>query len=72
MKNIAGLIVPVLMILVGIYVLFTVLGSSSAQVSLLGAAVLPRGLAIALGLISVGGGGVVLLTALSNRKLTSS
>jgi len=72
MKDKAGLIVPVLMILFGVYVLFTALGSSGEQVTLIGNHALPRGLAIAFGLIGVGGGTVVLFTALSNRKLTSS
>jgi hypothetical protein len=72
MKDKAGLIVPVLMILVGVYALLTALGSSGEQVTLIGNHALPRGLAIAFGLIGAGGGTVVLFTALSNRKLTSS
>jgi hypothetical protein len=72
MKNKAGLIVPLLMILVGAYVLLTALGSSGEQVALIADHALPRGLVIAFGLIGVGGGCVVLLTVLSNRKLTSS
>jgi hypothetical protein len=72
MKDKAGLIVPVLMVLVGIYVLFTALGSSGEEVTLLGAHALPRGLVIAFGLICLGGGGVVLFTALSKRRHASS
>ncbi|HEV8713321.1 MAG TPA: hypothetical protein VGX03_10885 [Candidatus Binatia bacterium] len=72
MKNKAGLIVPVLMILIGAYALLTALGSSGEQVTLIADHALPRGLAIVFGLIGVGGGGIVLLTMLSNRKLTSS
>jgi hypothetical protein len=72
MKNKAGLIVPLLMILIGAYALFTALGSSGEQVTLIADHALPRGLAIAFGLIGLGGGCVVLLTALSNRRLTSS
>jgi hypothetical protein len=71
MKDKAGLIVPVLMILVGIYVLFATLGSSGEEVTLLGTHALPRGLAIAFGLIGLGGGGVVLFTSLSKRRHAS-
>lgn len=72
MKDKAGLIVPVIMILTGAYALLTALGSSGEQVTLIAAHALPRGLAIAFGLTGVGVGCVVLFTALSNRKLTSS
>ena len=72
MKNKAGLIVPVAMILFGAYALFTTLGSSGEQVTLLSDHQIPRGLAMVFGLIGVGGGGIVILTALSNRKHDSS
>jgi hypothetical protein len=72
MKDKAGLIVPVLMILFGVYVLFTVLGSSGEQVTLIADHALPRGLAIVFGLIGVGGGSFVILSALSKRKHASS
>jgi len=72
MKNTAGLIVPVLMMLVGVYVLFVSLGSSGEQVTLIANQALPRGLALALGLIGLGGGVFVFFTALSKRRLTSS
>src|SRR5262249_29304334 len=72
MKNKAGLIVPVVMILLGAYALLTALGSSGEQVNLIADHALPRGLAIVFGLIGVGGGAVVLLSALSKRQLTSS
>jgi len=72
MKDKAGLIVPVLMILFGIYVLFTTLGGSSENVNLLGTHDLPRGLAMAFGLIGLGGGAVVFFTALSKKRHASS
>lgn len=72
MKNKAGLIVPLVMILFGAYALFTALGSGGEQVALIGDHYLPRGLAMVFGLIGVGGGGIVILTALSNRKHASS
>ena len=72
MRNKAGLIVPVVMILVGVYALFTGLSSGGEQVSLIGDTQIPRGLAMVFGLIGVGGGGIILLTALSNRRHTSS
>jgi hypothetical protein len=72
MKDIAGLIVPVLMILFGIYALFTTLGSSGEEVTLMGTHALSRGLALMFGLIGLGGGAVVLFTSLSKRKHASS
>ena len=72
MKDKAGLITPVLMILFGLYVLFTTLGSSGEGVSLLGDHVIPRGLAMMCGLIGLGGGTVVLITSLSKRRHASS
>jgi hypothetical protein len=71
MKDKAGLIVPILMMLAGAYVLFMTLGSSGEQVSLISDHQIPRGLAMMFGLIGIGGGIVVMLTALSNRKLRS-
>jgi len=68
MKNKAGLIVPLVMLLVGAYVLITALGSSGEQVALFGEQALPRGLAMAMGLIGLGGGAVVLITALSKNR----
>jgi hypothetical protein len=72
MKDKAGLIVPVLMVLFGIYVLVTTLGSSGEQVNLLGDHAIPRGLAMMFGLIGLGGGSVVLFTSLSKRRHASS
>jgi hypothetical protein len=68
MKNTAGLIIPVLMILLGAYALITTLGSSGEQVVLLSDHQIPRGLGMIFGLLGLGGGIIVLLTALSNRR----
>ena len=68
MKNKAGLIVPVVMILVGAYVLFITLGSSGEQVALFGDQALPRSLAMAMGLIGLGGGAFVMLNMLMGKK----
>ncbi|HEV8711607.1 MAG TPA: hypothetical protein VGX03_02120 [Candidatus Binatia bacterium] len=68
MKNIAGLIVPVVLILVGAYALFTALGSSGEQVALFGGQVIPRGLALVMGLIGLGGGAVVIINVLASKK----
>lgn len=68
MKNKAGLIVPVVMILFGAYALFTTLGSSGEQVALFGNQALPRGLAMVIGLIGLGGGVVVIINALASKK----
>ncbi|HEV8711330.1 MAG TPA: hypothetical protein VGX03_00675 [Candidatus Binatia bacterium] len=71
MKNKAGLVVPVILILVGIYTLFTTLGSSGEVVVLMSDHQIPRGLGFVLGLLGLGGGTIIMLTALSNRKHTS-
>jgi len=68
MKEKAGLIVPVVMILFGAYALFTTLGSSGEQVALFGDQALPRGLAIIIGLLGLGGGAVVMFNALAGKK----
>jgi len=68
MKNKAGLLVPVLMILFGVYALFTTLGSSGEQVTLISDHALSRGLTMVIGLIGLGGGALVMLTALSGKK----
>lgn len=68
MKNKAGLIVPVVMILFGAYALFTALGSSGEQVALFGDQALPRGLAMVMGLLGLGGGTVVMISALAGKK----
>jgi hypothetical protein len=68
MKNKAGLLIPVLMILFGAYALITTLGSNGEQVVLLSDHQIPWGLSMIFGLLGLGGGTIVLLTALSNRK----
>jgi hypothetical protein len=71
MKDKAGLIFPLLMMLVGIYVLITAFGSSGEQVNVISDHLIPRGLAMMLGLICLAGGGVVMMTSLSKRKTLS-
>lgn len=68
MKDKAGLIVPVLMILFGVYALFTTLTSGGEQVALISGYEIPRGLAMVFGLLGLGGGVVVLLSSLSGRE----
>jgi len=70
MKTKAGLIVPVLLILFGAYALFITLGSSGEQVVLFGDQALPRGLAMIMGLLGLGGGAVILLNVLARKKRT--
>jgi hypothetical protein len=71
MKDKGGLIIPVLMMLVGIYVLSTAFGSSGEQVNVISDHQIPRGLAIVFGLIGLAGGVVVMMTSLSKRKTLS-
>lgn len=71
MKNITGLIVPVVMILVGVYVLLITLGSDGEQVVLLSDHALPRGLAMMIGLIGLGGGILIMLNVLLSKKHAS-
>jgi hypothetical protein len=71
MKNKAGLIIPVVMILFGVYALLTTLSSGGEQVVLISDHALPRGLAMVIGLLGLGGGAMVMLTALSNRRHAS-
>ena len=68
MKNKAGLIVPVVLILFGAYALFTTLSSGGEQVALIGDQYLPRGLAMVAGLLGLGGGAFILLNMLSGKK----
>lgn len=68
MKEKAGLIVPILMMIIGTYVLITAFGSSGERVNLISDHLVPRGLAIMFGLIGLGGGIVVMLTSLSKGK----
>ncbi len=71
MKNKAGLIIPIVMILFGAYALLTTLGSSGEQVTLLSNHSLPRGLTMVLGLLGLGGGLVVMFSARSGKKHTA-
>jgi hypothetical protein len=72
MKDTVGLLGPVLLILFGIYALFTTLASRGEAVTLLGAHALSHGLAFMFGLMSLGGGGAVLCTVLAMRRHGSS
>ena len=72
MKNKAGLIVPLVMILFGIYALFTTMTSSGEQVTLISDHALPRGLSMMIGLIGLAGGAVVMFTSLSSKKTSLS
>ena len=67
MKNKVGLIVPVLMLLFGAYALLTALSTSGEQVMLLSDHEIPRGLAIMFGLICLGGGVAITMSALSKK-----
>lgn len=71
MKEKLALIVPVLLMLFGVYVLLTAFGSSEEQVALMAGQGVPRGLAIAFGLICLVGGGGVLITSLSKKNMTA-
>ena len=68
MKNKAGLIVPMLMLVFGAYALLTALGTSGEQVVLMSDHQIPRGLAIMFGLICLGGGVAITLSALSKKN----
>ena len=67
MKTKAGLIVPVLMLIFGAYALLTALGTSGEQVTLVSDHQIPRGLAIMFGLICLGGGVVITMSALAKK-----
>jgi len=68
MKNKVGLVVPVLMLVFGAYALLTALSTSGAQVTLISDHAIPRGLALMFGLICLGGGVVITLSALAKKK----
>lgn len=68
MRRIVGLIIPVTMILLGVYALFVTLGSSEEAVNLIADHHLPRGLTLMLGLIGLGGGVAVMANSLGGRK----
>jgi hypothetical protein len=67
-KHKAGLIVPALMILFGVYALFATFTSSGEQVALISNHALPRGLGMTMGFIGLAGGAVVMITALTSKK----
>jgi hypothetical protein len=71
MKRKAGLIVPILLMLLGAYALITTFGSSGEQVNLISDHMIPRGLALMFGLIGLAGGVVVMRTQLSKTKSLS-
>jgi hypothetical protein len=69
MKDKVGFIIPVVLMLFGAYALVVTLGSGGEEsVALLRDHQIPRGLALMFGLIGIGGGVVVLMTMLSNKK----
>jgi len=71
MKKKAGLIVPILLMLLGAYALFTTLGTEGEAVNLFANHQLPRGLTLMLGLIGLGGGVVVMANSLMAKKHVS-
>ncbi|MGH7964489.1 MAG: hypothetical protein ACRERD_22200 [Candidatus Binatia bacterium] len=71
MKNLTGLIVPVAMVLVGVYALFMTLGIGGEQVVLLSDHAVPYGLALMIGLLGLGGGALLMVMVLSSRKPAS-
>ena len=72
MKNKAGIIVPLIMILLGGYVLLRAVGVSEEQVTLFASHQIPQGLAMVFGLIGVGGGIFVILSMLTGKTRASS
>ncbi len=71
MKDKVGLLVPIVLILCGVYILFASIGSSGEQVAVFAHVAIPRGLALVFGLLGLVGGGVVLVTALSKRHMAA-
>jgi hypothetical protein len=67
-KNKAGLVVPLFMILFGAYALFATLTTSGEQVALISTHALPRGLSMMIGFIGLAGGAVVMFTALTGKR----
>jgi hypothetical protein len=72
MQNKMGVIIPLVMILFGGYVLLSTIGVSTEQVTLFAGHQVPHGLAVILGLLGVGGGILVILTALTGKTHPSS
>jgi hypothetical protein len=67
MKNKAGLIFPILMLIFGAYALITALGTSGEQVTLISNHEIPRGLAMMFGLICLGGGAFTTISVLVKK-----
>ena len=71
MKDKSGLIVSALLMLFGVYALLTTLRSGEKEVTLIGNIPISWGLALMFGLIGLFVGGIVLMTALSKRRLAA-
>lgn len=68
MRNKAGLIFPVLILVFGAYALLTALGTSGEQVTLISNHEIPRGLAMMFGLICLVGGVFTTLSVLAKKN----
>jgi hypothetical protein len=68
MKNKAGLIFPVLILIFGAYALLTALGTSGEQVTLISNHEIPRGLAMMFGLICLVGGVFTTISVLAKKN----
>jgi len=71
MKDKSGLIISLLLMLCGAYVLLTTLRSGEKEATLIGDVPISWGFAIMFGLIGLLGGGIVLTTTLSKRRITA-
>ena len=71
MKNKAGLIFPVCLLLFGAYALITAFGASGEQVALFSDHDIPRGLAMIFGLICFVGGAGITISSLFSKKSAS-
>jgi len=69
MKEKSGLIVSALLMLFGVYALLTTLRSDGEEVTLIGNIPISWGFAMVFGLIGLFVGGIVLMTALSIRRI---
>lgn len=70
MRNKLGLIFPVFMLIFGVYMLMTALGTSGEQVMLISNHEIPRGLAIMFGLICFIGGAGITISSLFSKDRT--
>ena len=68
MKNKAGVIFPVLILIFGAYALLTALGTSGEQVALISGQEIPRGLAMMFGLICLAGGVFATISVLAKKS----